>query len=210
MKEIKIKSTGISIFASVVTGLGLLGAFTSKNQNVKNLSATLFFSAASAGLVTACKSSMDTQDANDQLKRILDKVERERIESSGLLDQSAKITAKLAQELEITRKQLELAEVDLQAVQVSLQIAEESLRRKCQEAEKAESLAQELEITGKRLGLAEVDLQTFQTMFQEFLKEYTFKTANLLIVFVGTCAWFASSNAASFGYNCPTVNQWEL
>lgn len=159
MKEIKIKSVGLAITASIVSGLSLFSWVSGKH--FKGLSAIVFFSSSTAGLVAAAKSAMDERDVNEKLRRVVEKIQGEQSESEGLVQKSAGIVAKLSNELQTSQKQLEQITAELQATQTQLQMAKDAFNLKCQELAKSEG--------------------TKDTRFSHFLKEYTTKMGLLLV-----------------------------
>lgn len=131
MKEVKIKSVGLSITATIVSGLALAGWATSKE--FKGLCAIAFFSSSTAGLVAAAKSAMDERDINEKVRKIVENIQREQSESEGLVQKSAGIVARLSNELQNSQKQLEQVMAELQATQTQLQMANRAFNQKSKE-----------------------------------------------------------------------------
>lgn len=159
MKEIKIKSVGLSITTFIVSGLALTGWATSKE--FKDLCLVAFFSSSTTGLVAATKSKMDERDVNEKVKKITENILRGQADSDSLVQKSAGIVSRLSADLQASEKQLEQSQNELQAAQTQLQITKDAFTRRCQElAQKAKSK---------------------DGLFNHFLKEYVTKLSKLLI-----------------------------
>lgn len=161
-KQIKIKSTGISIATSILAAVGALSFFVSKNVTAKNLSTILFYSSAVTGIVTAYKTWTDEQEVNEKLTRLLDKADKEVVDANTQLQ---RVNAKnlelqqsnldLREKFELKDDEFELLKADDNALKMQLRVAEELVNQKAQEL---------------------VDFQdSTDTRFQTFLKELILK-----------------------------------
>lgn len=166
MKTIKIKSTGVVVSSAVIAGLSLI-SWLKSSPNLKNLSATLFFSSACVGVISKCKSEMDERDVNDKLGQIHSTYEHEKANLETRLKATASNNRQLQIEISTAKEQrdsivdeLVLLKADYEALKVNLRVANEQIKRQ----------SQEISDYGT----------TVDTRFQEFLSEFVGKVANSL------------------------------
>lgn len=138
MKEIKIKSAGLGITASVFAGLCGFGWWYSTPQ-FKNIAAILFFSSSTAGVVACRKSALDQRHVNEKIKKIVANAQKEKSDFDEVIQKSAGHVSKLSMDLQASQKQLEQVTTELQVTKVQLELAETAFKLKSQELTDNES-----------------------------------------------------------------------
>lgn len=137
--RIRINCSGIVVSSAVIAGLSLFACIKS-SPGFKSISAILFFSSASVGVVTKLKSNMDERDANAGLAQIIESLNSastdltKQLKTVASSNQKLQLTAaNLTEKLNLSTNEVKLLETDCNALKTDLQLANEQIRLKAQE-----------------------------------------------------------------------------